>query len=204
MINPLVIAVPAASAVLITAFLYPIAQCLAVVSWGTGYILKNIIFIWLACILASIILALVNILLLKGAFRKLTIAIFAAALLTLSGPLAFKFGNQIRHAAFIRLAVRSKPLILAIERHKQNAGMLPNRLVDLVPLYLPSVPGTGMAAYPAYIYEADTQRGTYSLFLSTPNNGFANLDEFRYSSNGEYPDYGKYWEAIGDWKYYHE
>ena len=94
-------------------------------------------------------------------------------------------------------------MIAAIENYKQHNNEFPKSLNDLVPEFLTSVPGTRMAAYPAYTYLVEEQGNAYVLVISTPNGSF-NLDEFRYSSNGNYPDYGKYWEPIGEWKYYHE
>lgn len=57
-----------------------------------------------------------------------------------------------------------------------------------------------MAAYPRYKYEVQPDGQSYWIYLYTPNGGLANADEFRYSSNGDYPDYGKWWEAIGNWQ----
>ena len=198
----LVIAAP--STALLTTGLYPIAQYLATVSWGTGYLLSRFLVIWPLSCLTAIVLTILCGLFLKGAYRKVGMVVLVAALLILPRPFSFQLGYQIRHAAFVRLAERSKPLIVAIESYKQHVHKLPSSLNELVPSFLYHVPGTGMAAYPEYTYAVDAQSGTYALVISTPDVGIPNLDEFRYSSSGEYPDYGKYWEPIGDWKYYHE
>ena len=190
-------------AALVTTGLYPLAQFLAVVPWGTGYVLTKFILLWPACLSASILLTIVSVVLLKGAYRRLTVVILIAALLILPRPFAAWAGNQIRHGEFVRLAERSKPLIAAIERYKQHAHRLPSSLNELVPSFLPRVPGTGMPAYPEYTYSADAQAGAYAIVISTPNVGILNLDELRFSSNGKYPEYGKDWEPIGEWKYYH-
>jgi hypothetical protein len=199
-----ILVVVTASAALLTTGLYPLAQFLATVEWGTGYVLSRILFIWPVCLLAAIVLTVICAIILKGAFEKVAMVLFVAALLILPRAFAARLGYQIRHAAFVRLADRSKPLIAAIESYKQHAHKLPTSLNDLVPSFLPRVPGTGMAAYPEYTYAVDAQKGAYAIVISTPNVGIPNLDEFRYSSSGEYPEYGKYWEPIGEWKYYHE
>jgi hypothetical protein len=191
-------------AALITSGLYPLAQLFALVPWGTGYVLEKLLFIGPACIILSIILAILSAVFAKGIYRKALIIVLVAALLILPRSFAFRLGNQFRHKAFVHLAESSKPLIAAIERYKQHSKELPKSLMDLVPEFIASVPGTGMAAYPAYTYIVEEQGRAYALVIPTPNAGILNLDEFRYASNGEYPNYGKYWEPIGEWKYYHE
>jgi hypothetical protein len=190
-------------AALITTGFDPLAQYFALVPWGTGYILDKDVFIWLVCITLSIILTILSIFFAKGISRKILIVIFVAGLLILPRPFAIRLGDQIRHRAFVCLAENSKPLIVAIENYKQHNNEFPKSLNDLVPQFLTFVPGTRIAAYPAFTYLVEEQGKAYSLVVSTPNGSF-NLDEFRYSLSGNYPDYGKYWEPIGEWKYYHE
>ncbi len=111
--------------------------------------------------------------------------------------------QQIRHNAFATLASRSTPLIAAIDQYQRDSKKLPRTLQELVPKYLAEVPTTHMGAYPKYEYEPHEDGLCYSVLVSTPNIGL-NIDEFRYESCGKYPEYGKYWEPIGEWKYYHE
>jgi hypothetical protein len=197
---------PIASSVaaLITSGSYPLAQLFALVPWGTGYVLEKYVFIWLACITLSIILTILSVVFVKGIYRKALIIILVTVLIILPWSFAIRLGDQIRHKAFVHLADNSKPLIAAIESYRQHNKELPKSLNDLVPEFLTSVPGTRMAAYPAYTYLVEEQGKAYALVISTPNAGILNLDEFRYSSNGNYPDYGKRWEPIGEWKYYHD
>jgi hypothetical protein len=47
-------------------------------------------------------------------------------------------------------AQRSEKLIAAIKKYEQDNSDPPESLNDLVPNHLPSIPSTGMMAYPQY------------------------------------------------------
>lgn len=57
---------------------------------------------------------------------------------------------RVRRDAFHALALRSQPLISAIDRYAKDHGAAPDSLPQLVPGYLPAIPGTGIGAHPAY------------------------------------------------------
>ena len=64
-------------------------------------------------------------------------------------------GPQVHEARDRRLhefAVRSRVLVRAIETYEREKGHPPPDLHALVPGYLPTVPSTGMGAFPDYIY----------------------------------------------------
>lgn len=113
----------------------------------------------------------------------------------------------VRHHGFVALTERSKPLIAAISAFENKYSRAPQDLDQLVPEFLPAVPGTGMETYPNYEYRAfpGLVRGGWLLSVScylNPING----DEFFYAPHskkiGSVP--GGYNEQIGDWVYFHE
>lgn len=81
-----------------------------------------------------------------------------AVLFTLGACLGFvpgfMVGSSFRAWAFESFSQRSMAVVDAIERYQAATGSPPASLSGLVPDYLPAVPKTGMAAYPAYEYEA--------------------------------------------------
>lgn len=73
---------------------------------------------------------------------------------------------RVRRDAFQALAVRSRPVIAAIDRYAKERGTAPDSLPQLVPHYLASLPGTGIGAYPTYEYERfeERKRGARSVW----------------------------------------
>jgi hypothetical protein len=69
-------------------------------------------------------------------------------------PLATKIREVLKE-----FAVRSRPVVAAIEAYEREKGHPPPDLQALVPGYLPSVPSTGMGAFPDFIYRADGRGG---------------------------------------------
>ena len=119
-------------------------------------------------------------------------------------------GNRIRSWGFDRLAVQSAPLVSAICAYADAKGAPPPSLVELVPEYLPRVPGTGIMAYPDYLYFTGTHAARYDgnpwvLVVHTPNGG-ANFDQFMYFPLQNYPKrgYGGSITRIRDWAYVYE
>jgi len=121
-----------------------------------------------------------------------------------------RLGNCVRMQAFGKLADRSAPLIEAIKKFDAEQGCPPSGLKELVPEYLPSVPTTGMRAYPDYEYHVGEKAEKYEgnpwiLIVHTPSGGI-NFDMFVYFPKGNYPKYayGSKLERIKDWAYCHE
>ena len=120
-------------------------------------------------------------------------------------------GNRLRMKAFAGLAERSRPLVEAIEAYAADRGEPPDKLEDLVPKYLPAVPGTGMRVYPKYEYikKDDPEKWYYRdnpwvITVQTPSGGI-NWDEFLYFPHRDYLQYGGgSMELLGDWAYLHE
>lgn len=122
----------------------------------------------------------------------------------------FKFGERVRIAAFRDLAGRSAPVVHAIQSYESRHGAPPTDLAALVPEFLPSIPGTGMAAYPNYEYHVGKSAAHYEgnpwvLEVFTPT-GLINFDQFVFFPLQNYPEsgYGGWVERIADWAYVHE
>ena len=122
-----------------------------------------------------------------------------------------RLGDHIRMEAFRSLAERSAPLVGAIRAYEVSRSAPPFDLPALVPEFLPSVPGTGMASYPSFEYYVGDdasdafQSNHWALVVSTPG-GFLNFDQFMYLPFLNYPEhgYGGVLERVGDWAYVHE
>ncbi len=117
---------------------------------------------------------------------------------------------RLRMAAFHKLAKRSEPLVQAIKNYELQYGSPPADLEKLVPEFLPSMPQTGMGAYPEYEYKVGDEaqkfaKDTWCLVVDTPLGGL-NWDIFIYFPNQDYPErgYGGVLEKVRDWAYVHE
>jgi hypothetical protein len=71
-----------------------------------------------------------------------------------TGPVIGPRVYQLRAQRFQEFAVRSRPLLAAIEDYHRRQGRPPETLKALVPEYLDAVPTTGMGAFPEYLYSA--------------------------------------------------
>lgn len=121
---------------------------------------------------------------------------------------SIRIGQNVRMRAFHQLAERSKPLTVAIRNFEQKYGRPPDSLGALVPEFLPSVPSTGMAAYPEYRYSTPATNydgNPWVITVFTPSGGI-NFDQFMYFPRTNYPKlgYGGWVERVGDWAYVHE
>jgi hypothetical protein len=145
--------------------------------------------------------------------RRYSCPVLVASILLIAASWAGNhLGNGLRMNAFARLGERSRPLVEAIEAYAADRGEPPDKLQELVPKYLPAVPGTGMRACPEYEYRKkdDPEKWGYGsnpwvLTVQTPSGGI-NWDEFMYFPLRDYPEhgYGGSLERLGDWAYLHE
>jgi len=120
---------------------------------------------------------------------------------------AAPLGKSVRMSAFRRLTERSKPLIGAIHAFEQKYGHPPESLQALLPEFMPSVPATGMGAYPDYRYSAtdnEYQGNPWTIRVYTPEG--MDFDQFMYFPLTNYPEtgFGGWLERVGDWAYVHE
>lgn len=120
-------------------------------------------------------------------------------------------GHKTRMVGMRAFAQRSQPLIAAVRKYERDHSGPPQSLNDLVPDYLPTVPGTGMMAYPEFRYLTGTEakdrfaNNAWVLSVATPLGGI-NWDMMLYFPDQNYPDrgYGGSLERVDDWAYVHE
>ena len=144
--------------------------------------------------------------------RAVASAVLIASLLyAVTTPVALWAGAAVRMWGFERFVERSKPLVAAIRKYESAAGHPPQSLSDLVPDYLPEVPGTGVGSAPEYHYVAgDQARHAYHgnpWILRLPVSvGILNWDLLLYYPLQNYPAHGHggVIRRIGDWAYVHE
>lgn len=116
--------------------------------------------------------------------------------------------GNIRHNAFAKLANNSFNLIEAIKQYETQRGTVPENLEKLVPDFLPSVPTTGIGAYPEYQFTR-CEKGCYDnpWYLTVDAwPGGISFDSFIYLPKQNYPEegYGGTLERIENWAYVHE
>jgi hypothetical protein len=191
--------------------LLPLLDYLAIARFGTSTPLTLQGCFLLPGFAAVLTLVVAPFLLFIHRYRRLAARCWLlAAVLTVATLVGLRLGARVRTAAFHDLAQRSVPLVEAIHAHEAKHGAPPPDLAALVPEFLPSVPGTGIAAYPNYEYFVGTEAAKYdnnpwALRVFTPGGGI-NFDMFVYFPLQNYPEfgYGGRLERIADWAYVHE
>jgi len=121
---------------------------------------------------------------------------------------ALFWGESIRSDAFHQLASRSGELVRAIKAYEVDQASPPDSLEQLVPKYLPSIPGTGMRAYPSYRYLSikDVKSFEGNPWILKVDCFTGSFDTFYYFPLQNYPKhgYGGTFERMHDWAYLHE
>ena len=120
-------------------------------------------------------------------------------------------GKKTRTVGMESFAQRSQALINAIKNYELDNNSPPPSLNDLVPNYIPTVPSTGMMAYPEYRYHVGDETkeqyadNSWALSVLTPSGGI-NFDMMLYLPDHNYPPhaYGGWLETVGNWGYVHE
>lgn len=174
-------------------------------------------YLWLSIFLSPPLLAalaLIPISLIGLIFKKMR-SISSIVFLTCIAYLIGMFvcgsiAGRVRTNGFRKLAERSSPLVQAIKDYQTTVEHPPESLESLVPNFIDSVPGTGMAAYPDYEYISGEEaegwdNNPWVLYVKTPSGGI-NWDMFIYLPKQNYPKrgYGGSLERIQDWAYVHE
>jgi 4-amino-4-deoxy-L-arabinose transferase-like glycosyltransferase len=134
-------------------------------------------------------------------------------LFLITGIIAMSISGNIRHKALVQITQNSSELIKAIKNYELSQGNPPEKLEQLVPNFLISVPSTGIGAYPNYKYsrcssnedERECFGNSWMLTVETPPGGL-NFDRFLYLPDQNYPQegYGGTLELIENWAYVHE
>jgi len=137
--------------------------------------------------------------------RPATVVISTCFFAFISLTAGLVVSRQVRMHGFTQMACRTKPLIAAIEKFEKAKGHAPDKLSELVPKFLPSVPKTGIGAYPDFLYKRfndETDPWELSVLCSV---GLLNFDEFYYRPSKKYVSrLGGWIEPAGDWAYFHE
>ena len=106
------------------------------------------------------------------------------------------------------LGHRAVPLIAAIQKFERERGGPPLTLTKLVPDFLPTIPKTGMAAYPDYEYapEPGPCPNDNRWHVRVGAEEVFKWDFFFYCPKQNYGEdgWGGYNEVRGDWAYLHE
>ena len=152
-----------------------------------------------------------SLLCISGQIRPFAARILAGSVVYLFiGIAAAAFVYEVRTNAYARLAERSEPLVGAIHQFVEDKRKPPGTLQELVPDYLPEVPGTDMPVYPEYGYSTEPSRwhdNSWSLYVRSPS-GFMSFDIFVYFPDLDYPppgeQPGRFYRRIGDWAYLSE
>jgi len=191
-------------------FLVVIAFWLSVSMNGTAYAVWILPWIMVPALMAPIVLVGCGIRLLGGRDRtRMGVVCVACIIYPTVCFLSCRVGFDIRYEAFASLAERSEPLVEAIQAFQAKKGHPPDKLEDLVPEFLPEVPGTGMGSCPDYLYRVGPDAEAYddNPWVLVVNAGFGtNFDLFLYFPDGNYPErgYSGWLEKVGDWAYVHE
>ena len=92
--------------------------------------------------------------------RAFSARLLSASLIwVLSFIICVRVAGVVRMQAMREFAERSQPLVAAIHAYEREQGRPPSGLQELVPKYLPSIPATGMTAYPEYqLYTGEARR----------------------------------------------
>ena len=178
---------------------------------GFGGVVLLQLAIFLLMPLALVILAVpMSVLLLPfREFRRDALnSLCCASIYVLIGIQLALLTSPVRIHGFRRLALRSRPLVAAIQEFVTHDGRPPVTLEELVPRCLAKVPNTGMPAYPTYQYSTDMKRwggNPWVIYVECPSGGI-NFDMFVYFPKQNYPatGYGGSLERVGDWAYVHE
>jgi hypothetical protein len=139
--------------------------------------------------------------------RKCTLILAASSPLVLLCPPTVFVSAKLRLLGFRLASDRAAPLVEAIHEHARRVGYPPESLDQLVPEYLPSVPGR---LPPIELVSGDKAREYYQgnpwVLTAIVSTGSVNWDKFLYFPLQNYPStgYGGWLERIGDWAYVHE
>jgi hypothetical protein len=112
---------------------------------------------------------------------------------------------KIQNTAFQAITVRSGPLVAAIKQYQAQRGIPPASLDELVPDYLPAIPGTGAGAYPKYEYVRNPDPAKYDgnpwvLYMTVEIRKYGS-DALIFYPNQNYPtnQSGTPVKRFGDW-----
>ena len=133
-------------------------------------------------------------------------ALFLVTVFVLT-TIAWAIGHIMRDRGYKAIIAHGRPLVAAIRQYEDKTGKPPDRLEQLVPDYLPVLPGTGAGAYPNYEYLTNASPLKYGgnhwvLSVDVSTDDLAR-DELIYYPNRNYPSEEEVplVRHFGDWAY---
>ena len=177
---------------------------------GSFGLVVDLMFVW--ALLAAMLTVLAAPLFL--CFRATRRRALRWVVVSLAFVICFVVGEGFRRKVWRReiehFVNRSEALIRAISDYESTEGHLPGSLTDLVPVFLPGVPASGLGGFGRYIYLAgDAARGyaqnPWVLRVSVPSLPMG-FDQVLYFPKHDYPaqGYGGWLERFDGWAYVHE
>jgi hypothetical protein len=106
----------------------------------------------------------------------------------------------IRTLGWERLAARGDGIVAAIHAFEASKGLPPATLRELVPAFLPAVPGTGLGSRPQFRYEVSHGKpgdATFRLWTKLP--GISHVADFEYLPASEVEPWHTVVERVGAW-----
>lgn len=133
----------------------------------------------------------------------------AAATILAATAGGIAIGQGVWRNGVNRVVANGDPLVAAIGRYEAANGRPPAALDDLVPVYLPAVPETGIGEWPDFRYvvgKPERYDGNPWVLTVTPPNLPMGFDVILYFPRQNYPanGYGGSIERVGGWGYVHE
>ena len=191
---------------------FPFSEWISTTSIGTYMFLWGQIIFLLPLIFSVFALPVLLVCLIPKSTRRVALRYLLVAVLFVSCCMGgILLGSKTRMAGMQNFAQRSEKLIAAIKKYEQDNSDPPESLNDLVPNYLPSIPSTGMMAYPQYEYHSGPEAreryadNPWAISVFTPSGGI-NFDVMLFFPKQNYPTrgFGGSLERIAEWAYVHE
>ncbi len=115
--------------------------------------------------------------------------------------------NAVVKERFLEFALRSEPIVAAVEGFTHTVGRAPTNMAELVPRFLPQVPTTGIPVSPRIDLIVGPKLGRYpgNLFaLRVQAGGFGlKWDECLFLPDQNYRSAGQFAEPVGRWALIH-
>jgi len=117
--------------------------------------------------------------------------------------LTFVTHHRIVDDRLATIPSKATPIVIALEKYREQEKSYPREIENLVPQYLEKLPATGIAGAPEFFYEEyPSKKDFYELFVPIPE-GLGGWDVFLYQPDENYDELKKsaYVEKFGDWAF---
>ncbi len=120
-------------------------------------------------------------------------------------PVGIAVYERQRERGLARVRIHAQPVIAALDSYEAKWGKYPAHLSQLLPGYLPVIPGNGLSVFPDFQYVPATEKTlyrSYELSIPTPR-GLMSFDRYVFWPERKYPEtYGRNGLVpIGDWAF---